>query len=425
MDVTPSPFTPFYAIASGFDFIQTSSSPIIRVKWQLNQQVIGYLSSICQIHITDFEIPKKSSLAQIDVYLQQQINLSPCLINQVTLELYQSLQSQFIASAAHSAWINFVQYMAVKLACNLWHRLPPLQRNEERFHQFHQASLFPPENLFNNFNHKHNQDLLSGIERWTYRVLRNFIYSEIRTQELYFGLSNLGVVSKSSPFCIRKTLNGSIPEDRIELDIFLVKVFKEYLKRSTVRTNHLQASDWEIIYQECSNLWNRSYQPLFKLSIDDIQSELNFVGKCVRHSTDVSIISLDCQIASSENYTLADTIVSQQVNSVYETDAAMLWAKAYSELLVIVSQIDSQLDSRDKKIMKLYYEDSLNQTEIAAIFSIDAGTVSRRLRAFSRKIIAVAYQQIEHPDGTKIGDESTALKAIKEILRKFYQVNRN
>ncbi len=420
MDVTPSPLTPFYATASRFDFIQTSSSPIIRVKWQLNHQTVRYLASICQTCVADFEISKDRSLAQIDSYLQEQINLSPHLTNQVTLKLYQSLQSQSLAATAHSTWINFVQHMAVKLACNLWHRLPPLQRTEERFHQFHQASLFPPENLFNNFNHKHNQDLLSGIECWTYRVLRNFIYSEIRSQELYFGLSNLGVVSKSSSSYICKALNSSMSKDRVELGIFLIKVFKEYLKRSTVRTNQLQASDWEIICQECSKLWNRSYQTPFKLSIDDIQAELNLVGKCVRQFTSVSIVSLDCPIASSENYTLADTI-SQQVDSVYEADAAMLWAKVYSELLVIIGQGDSQLDSRDKKIMRLYYKDSLNQTEIAAIFNIDPGTVSRRLRAFSREIIAVVYQQIEHPDGNRIGDESTALKAIKEILQKFYQ----
>jgi RNA polymerase sigma factor (sigma-70 family) len=421
MDVTPSPLTPFYATASRFDFIQTSSSPIIRVKWQLNHQTVGYLASICQTYVADFEIPKERSLAQIDSYLQEQINLSPHLINQVALELYQSLQSQSLAATAHSTWINFVQYMAVKLACNLWHRLPSLQRTEERFHQFHQASLFPPKNLFNNFNHKHNQDLLSGIERWTYRVLRNFIYSEIRSQELYFGLSNLGVVSKSSSSYICKALNGSMSKDRIELDMFLIKMFKEYLRRSTVRTNQLQVSDWKIICQECSKLWNRSYQTPFKLSIDDIQAELNFVGKCVRQSANVSISSLDCQIAHNSDYTLTDTIASVQVDSVYQVEEALLWSRAYSELFIIISQQIVQLDSLNQKIMKLCYQDGLSQAVIGAIVGIDAGTVSRRLRAASQKILVAFYQQVQHPDGNATGDLATALAAIKEILRKFYQ----
>jgi hypothetical protein len=420
MDVTASPLTPFYATATGFDFIQTSS-PIVRVKWQLNQQMIGYLTPICQTHAMDFQLPKERSLIKIDRYLQQQASQSPNLSNQVTLELYQPFQSQPLAPILHSTWVNFVQYTAVKLACNLWHRLPPLQRTEERFHQFHQASLFPPESLFNNFNHQHNQDLLNSIERWTYRVLRNFIFSKIRGQELYFGLSDLGVVSKSTRSYISNALRGSISADRIELDIFLVQMFKEYLKRSTVRTNQLQTSDWEIIQQECYKLWNRAYQTPFKLSIDDIQAELNFVGKCVRQSTQVSIASLDCQIANSQDYTLADTIASEQVDSVYQLEEAILWNNVYSELLVIISQQIEQLDCLNQKIVKLYYQDSLNQTAIALIVKIDAGTVSRRLRAVSQKILEAIYQQVQHPDGKGIGDPAMALAAIKEILRKFYQ----
>jgi hypothetical protein len=421
MDVTSSPLTPFYATVARFDFIQTSSSHIVRVKWQLNQQMIGYIAPICQTHAIDFQLPKERSLVKIDSYLQQQISRSPNLSNQVTLELYKPFQLQPLAPILHSTWVNFVQYMAVKLACNLWHRLPPLQRTEERFNQFHQASLFPPERLFNNFNYQNNQDLLSGVERWTYRVLRNFIYSKIRGQELYFGLSDLGVVSRSTKSYISNALKGSMSTDRIELDVFLVKVFKEYLKRSTVRTNQLQTSEWEIIHQECCKLWNRSYQTPFKLLIDDIQAELNFVGKQVRQSTNVSIASLDCQISNSQDYTLADTIASEQVDSVYQAEEAMLWSTAYAELLVIIGQQIQQLDSLNQKIMKLYYRDSLNQTAIASIVEIDAGTVSRRLRASSQKILVAFYQQVQHPDGNATGDPATALAALKEILRKFYQ----
>jgi RNA polymerase sigma factor (sigma-70 family) len=421
MDVTASPLTPFYATAARFDFIHTGSSPIVRVQWQLNQQMIEYLTPICQTHTTEFRLPKERSLATIDKYLQQQISRSPNLLNRVTLELYQPFQSQPLAPILHSTWVNFIQYMAVKLACNLWRRLPFLQRTEEKFHQFHQASLFPPASLFNNFNYQHNQDLLNSIERWTYRVLRNFIYSKIRGQELYFGLSDLGVVSKSTRTYVGNALKGSVSADRIELDVFLVQIFKEYLKRSTVRTNQLQSSDWEIIQQECCKLWNRSYQTPFKLSIDDIQAELNFVGQHVRQSTNVSISSLDSQIAHSPDYTLADTIASEQVDSVYQAEEAMLWSKTYSKLLLIIDQQIKQLDSRNQKIMKLYYQDSLNQTAIASIIGIEAGTVSRRLRASSQKILAAFYQQIQHPDGNATGDPATALAALKEILRKFYQ----
>jgi RNA polymerase sigma factor (sigma-70 family) len=421
MDVTSSPLTPFYATAARFDFIHTGSNPIVRVQWQLNQQMIGYLTPLCQTHAVDFQLPKERSLATIDKYLQQQISRSPNLINRVTLELYQPFQSQPLAPILHSTWVNFIQYMAVKLACNLWHRLPFLQRTEERFHQFHQASLFPPESLFNNFNYQHNQDLLNSIERWTYRVLRNFIYSKIRGQELYFGLSDLGVVSRSTRTYVGNALKGSVSADRIELDVFLVQIFKEYLKRSTVRTNQLQTSDWEIIQQECCKLWNRSYQTPFKLSIDGIQAELNFVGKCVRQSTNISISSLDCQVANSPDYTLADTIASEQVDSVYQVEEAMLWSQAYSELLIIMSQQIEQLDSLNQKIMKLYYRDSLSQTAISSIIGIDAATVSRRLRASSQKILVAFYQLIQHPDGNARGDSSIALAALKEILRKFYQ----
>jgi DNA-directed RNA polymerase specialized sigma24 family protein len=106
---------------------------------------------------------------------------------------------------------------------------------------------------------------------------------------------------------------------------------------------------------------------------------------------------------------------------VYQAEEAILWSRAYSELLVIIGQQIEQLNSLNQKIMKLYYQDSLNQTAIALIVEIDAGTVSRRLRASSQKILIAFYQQIQHPDGNETGDPLIALTAIKEILRKFYQ----
>jgi hypothetical protein len=231
MDVNRSPLAPFYTIATGFDFIQTNSSPIVRVRWQLNQQMLRQLAPICQKYAPEFQFPKQCNLAKVDFYLQQQIDRSPNLSNQVTLELFQQFQSQPLAPILHSTWFNFVQYMAVKLSCNLWPRLPALQRTEERFYQFHQASLFPPESLFHNFKHTYNQDLLNSVERWTYQVLRNFIYSKIRSKELYFGLSNLGIVSKATIACIENALSNT-SKDRAEIDVFLVKIFKEYLKRA-------------------------------------------------------------------------------------------------------------------------------------------------------------------------------------------------
>jgi RNA polymerase sigma factor (sigma-70 family) len=420
MDVTHSPLAPFYTTASGFDFIQTGSSSIVRVKWQLNRQMARYLTTICQHHAPGFQLPKQRTLSQVDDYFREQTGSSSDLVSQIILGLYQPFQSQPLAPILHSTWVNFVQYMAIKLACNLWHRLPTLQRTEERFNQFYQASLFPPESLFNNFNHKNNQDLLSGIERWTYRVLRNFIYSKIRSQELYFGLSNLGVVSKSTRSYINNALSNSIAKDRIELAIFLVKIFKEYLRRSTVRTHQLQISDWEVIHQECCKQWYKSNQILFILSIDNIQEELIFVGKCVRQATNISIVSLDSQIANNESYTLTDVTASNSTDSVYQVAEEILWSKAYSELLLIVSQQIAQLDAMNQEIVKLYYKDSLNQTAIASLLQIDAATVSRRLRAVAQKILVVIHQQIPHPEGNKLGDKSTALAAIKEILQNFY-----
>jgi RNA polymerase sigma factor (sigma-70 family) len=438
-----SPFTPFYAVS------------IDETKWALNRESIKYLVQICRTYSPEFQLPVDLHLATVDRCVNQQLAASPDLVDRVVTELYQTFllrhllgcyifqlgancftlkqsntlhQIYLSTNASHRIWRNFVCYMSEKLASNLWHRLPPHKQMDEVLTLFQNADLLEPGKLFKNFNPGYDRDLLNGIERWTYRVLRNFIYSQIRDREPLFGLTNLGVVARSTQVCIRNALWGNSSQDRLELDIFLVQIFKNYLKRSQVRTDRLQASDWDEIDRECQRQWHKLDRDLPPLSIAQIKDELSFIGNCIRQAANISIDSLDrplVGVASAGrenrdlNYTITDTIV--EVNTVDREDEATVWSAAYVRLFLIIKQTIVDLDPFDREILELRYRDGLKQEEISVKIAKDQTTISRKLRSIEKKILVNIHQQINHPDEKAGKIESTAIAGMKAALKQFYQ----
>jgi DNA-binding MarR family transcriptional regulator len=388
----------------------------IQNQWRLNPENLTQIAQICSSYL--LEQPIDLYPATVDRYLHEQVALKPDLTNLVVTELYQ----KFSIDRNHRIWVNFIHYMSEKLISNMWNRLPEYKRVEETLELFRNATLVEPEKIFKNFNPVYDRDLLNGIERWTYRFLRNSISSQIRERDQFFGLSSLGVVSKSTKLSIRNALSLQISnhleglsdynlKDRSIIDPFLVDVYKDYLKRTQIRTNNLAAKDWEEINIEIEKKWSELDLDLPPPSIEKIQAELKIVGSYVRKAASISIDSFDV---------ITIPLNGNDPKNINREDESV-WCKAYEQLFETVKQTIFTLEPSDVEILELRYRDGLIQSEISLKIGRDQTIVSRKISSIEKMMLKNIYKQIRHPDDeTVIKIDRTAIQAMKEALRIFY-----
>jgi RNA polymerase sigma factor (sigma-70 family) len=408
---THSPLTPFYAVAS-------------ENTWQVNQESIKYLNRICQIYAPEFNIPTTLDLAIVDRYVNE--HLSPSLINLIVTKLYQTfLVRQSIANnSIHRIWVNFIHYInSTRLVPRLWNQLPAYKRTNEKLELFQNAALLSPIKLFTNFNPEYdNLNLLNGIERWTYRSLRNFIYGQIRDRgEPLFGLTNTGVVAKLSLSYLRDTRSSYVSKERVILDTFLVQIFKNYLKRSRIRTNQLKLNDWEEIHREVDRQWHNLKLDFPPPSIEKIKQDLDIIGDCVRKDSEMQQIdSLDRGLNNDSNQTLGETILAKPEDNIDLEDKESV-RKGCKQLRPVMAAAITKLDAIDSQILDLLYRQGLKQEEIGKKIGEDQPTVSKMLRKIYKHLLTAIHQQIDNPNNSAKKIDRISIAAMKQALKIFYQ----
>jgi hypothetical protein len=305
--------------------------------------------------------------------------------------------------------------MSEKLIAHTWNRLPEYKRVEETLDLLRTATLVEPAKLFDGFDPLFDRDLLNGIERWTYRFLRNSIFSQIRAQEQFFGLSSLGVVSKSTKLSIRKVLSSHSfnkleglcnynLKDRSIVDLLLVDIYKSYLKRMQIRTDKLVVKDWQQIELEVQKQWSNLELDLPPPSISEIQAELKIIGSYVRKATSISIQSIDAGNIPPAN-------IAQRSS----------YSQAYNQLLTIVGETIVTLDPREIRLLEFYYRDGLTQAEISLIIERDQTVISKKLTHLERVILKNIHKHLCLDDvETPVKIDRTSIRAMKDALKDFY-----
>ena len=381
----------------------------VQHQWRLNSKNLTYIAQICSNYLPS--PPIDLHLATVDRYVNEQVAVNPHLTNLVVTELYQ----KFSTDRNHQIWINFIHYISEKLIANLWNRLPEYKRVEETLDLLRNVTLVEPEKLFHGFDPLFDRDLLNGIERWTYRFLRNSVYGQIRAREQFFGLSNLGVVSKSTKLSIRKVLSSQIVndleglcnhnlKDRLIVDLLLVDIYKSYLNRTQIRTDRLVARDWQQIELEVQKQWSNLELDLPPPSIEKIQAELKLIGGCIRKATSISIQSLDAGNSPSAS-------IAQRSG----------YSQAYSQLLVIVGETIVTLKPRNIRLLELYYRDGLTQKEISLIIERDQTVISKNLTHIELAILRNIHKQLCLDDvDAPVRIDRTSIRAMKDALKDFY-----
>jgi hypothetical protein len=387
-------------------------------QWRLNSKNLTYIAQVCSNYLPSS--PIDLHLATVDRYVNEQVAVNQHLTNIVVTELYQKFSTVGGKPAPtenrnHQIWINFIHYMSEKLIANVWNRLPEYKRVEETLDLLRNATLVEPEKLFHGFDPLFDRDLLNGIERWTYRFLRNSMFSQIRVREQFFGLSNLGVVSKSTKFSIRKLLSSQTLnnleglcnhnlKDRSSVDLLLVNIYKSYLNRTQIRTDRLVARDWQQIELEVQKQWSNLELDLPPPSIEKIQAELKLIGGYIRKAASISIQSLDAGNIPSAS-------IAQRSS----------YSQAYSQLLAIVGETIATLDPRNIRLLELYYRDGLTQKEISLIIERDQTVISKNLTQIERAILRNIHKQLCLDDvDTPVKIDRTSIRAMKDALKDFY-----
>jgi RNA polymerase sigma factor (sigma-70 family) len=367
----PHALAPFFAVQQFDDSTLRS--------WQVNRPT---LRQICADLPLDRSLPPSPDFWVLNSFLHQQLpDLSP--IDTIVTRLYQQQEPH------RDCWLNFIHFMAVKTATYCWRKLPAQARTPERSESLSSPPFIPPQKLFTNFQPPKNKFLLGAIEAWTYQALKYHLYSYLRQKEPFFGLTNLGVVSKSSVKAIQNALFGEYPAPKMAEAIELVKAFKHHLKTTGRRVPQLTTEDWQTILPATA-----------AAEIAAKQQWLDQMGQIIRRTTQIPVSSLD--------------------DPTFAAIPAEKPDREYDLIIPILQRQISQLPVVDRQLLCLFYGHGLNQSEIAQKLGKDQPTISKQFRAIHIKLLQHLQQEID----PSIPPQPISLEAIahlREVLREMCQ----
>jgi serine/threonine protein kinase len=237
---------------------------------------------------------------------------------------------------------------------------------------------------------------------WAYQVIKYKSFTDLRANgNPYFGLSNLGIVTRSSYKLMREALAGNSTENEIGSYLSICKVFKTYLDRSKLSTDKLELSHWQDILDA-----GRSIDG--SLNIDKVRSIVDRVGSLIRTYCNPII----------ERYDDVDRQFSLGTENIPpEIDRS---ESILSELFDTIDRFINSLPAESIQIIQLRHHQKLKHKDIAAIVPRDQPYISKHLGKIYLKLLDSIHSQVSHPDDLKKQKNSLALKAIEQLLEQYF-----
>jgi hypothetical protein len=422
-----NPLSIFYSVPRW----ELSPAGYIQISWRSDPDALREIARAGKFEITGVSLV---NLPEINTYIDRLLVADSQLATVVVAELYR-LAAAESNPIGHNCWFNFLTAMTFRAALNTWRSVPKPQQSEELFEQL-VTPVLSTQQLFDRFDPGYHVDLLVGLQAWTYRVVayNSFAYLR-RNGNPYFGLSNFGIISRSSWRVIQTALHSNIIPEQIEADTSICKIFKTYLERSRIRVNRLEPQHWQEILAEIK-------LKSLELTIDELRGRIDRIGGLVRAQASPIIEQYD------ERYSFT---------AIDEQDSLNLELKVVNEtLLQIFALLDRFMDdlsTEDRKIIQLRHHQKLNQNDIAESIAKDRFSrgeipptpvdwcelsqvdiknlikkyqpyVCRRLANIYLNILEYIHAKISHPNDRKIEKNSLAIDATKQLLvQYFHHVN--
>jgi hypothetical protein len=344
------------------------------------------------------------NIDRVNTYFDRLLITDPNSLPTIVDNLYRIALTQ-PTSIGDNCWFNFIGAMTIKVALHTWKKIPQPQQCEELFEQLIAPSL-SVESLLAGFNPKYQSNLLVGLQAWTYTVVRNNSFANLRTSgNPYFGLSNFGIVTRSSYKTIQMALLQQFAPSEVESYVSICKVFKTYLSRSKVSTDRLGLNNWEDILVEVRA---RS----IVINVEELRDKIELIGSLIRKYDSPSIQTYDdanrsISIDNDRNFASLDR----------EIEGAE-WELA--ELFVIIDRFIESLSAESRQIIQLRHHQKLKHKDIAAIVTRDQPYISKQLGKLYLKLLDSIHSQASHPDGSESQKNSQALKAVEELLSQYF-----
>lgn len=453
--MTINPLSIFYR---SIDRWQVYPSGSVEISWKCDPNAV---LAIVQAGNLDLAGVSRSNLDLVDTYFDRLLIIdesratqcSQVLVTTIVDNLYRwqtctersrsSLStgaSALTSSPLHSdnCWFNWIAAMTAKVAFHIWRKIPSSQQSAELFERLIMPTL-SVQDLFSGFNPQYQPDLFIGLQGWTYRVVKYHTYTNLRANgHPYFGLSNLGIVARSSYKQMRIALVANIVPAQLELDISICKIFKSYLDRSRIGVNKLELVNWQEILAAVQGI-------SIDMTIEELGSRIDRVGSLIRATASPVLHSYDDRSQSIS----IDRYASSPLSEIDESPQIL------GQLFTIIDRFITDLPAEAKKIVVLYHHQNLKQKEVAALIAQDRiamaesknsetprswaelspaeitklvnnyqTKVSRKLGDIYLDLLDNIYTQISHPEGKAADPNSLAIEAIKQLLEQYFrQIN--
>ena len=406
---------------------ELSPSGYVQISWRSDPDALREIVKAGKFEITGVSL---GNLPEINTYIDRLLDADSQLTTVVVTDLYR-LAAAESNPIGHNCWFNFLTAMTFRAALHTWRRVPRLQQSQELFEQL-VTPVLSTQQLFNRFDPSYHHDLLVGLQAWTYRVVAYNSFAYLRKNgNPYFGLSNFGVVSRSSWRVIQTALLSNIVPEQIEADTSICKIFKIYLERSKIRVNRLEPHHWQEILTEIKS-------KSIELTIDELRGRIDRVGSLIRAQASPIIEQYD----NPDKFGSIDVGVASPLEN---RDSSNLEIEVVNETLLqmftILDRFMDNLSIEDRKIIQLRHHQKLKQNDIAESIakdrsSIDWDTLSqvdiknlikkyqpyvcRRLARIYLNILDCIHAKISHPHDRQVQKNSLAIDAIEQLLTKYF-----
>jgi hypothetical protein len=402
------PINPLSVFYSVIDRWQLHPSGYVDILWKCDPQAIREIGKAGNIDISAISLVNiNAANSDFDRLLIADTKLTGIVVD----NLYRIALKQ-PAQRGNNCWFNFITAMTINVALHIWNKVPKPQQSEELFERLVTPNI-SVSSLLDGFDPQYQTSLLVGLRAWTYKVVKYKSFADLRANgNPYFGLSNLGIVTRSSYKLIREALLGNSTESEIALYLSVCKVFKTYLNRSKLSTDKLELNHWQdILDMVRSILPGRGYANDLDLNLDWLQFIVDRVGNLIRtycspiveHYDDVARqSSLDCEDILPEIDRLEPI---------------------FADLFDLIDRFISSLPAESIQIIQLRHHQKLKHKDIAAIVPRDQPYISKHLGKIYLKLLDSIHSQVSHPDDRQKQKNSLALKAIEQLLEQYFHQN--
>ena len=385
-----NPLSIFYTV---LDRWQLHPSGYVDISYKSDPNAIRTIGEAGNVDLVGISLV---NITEVNTYFDRLSIAEPDLTTKVVDNLYRLALDRSLL-LRNNCWFNFIAAMTIKVALHTWGRVPKSQQSEELFEQLIATNL-AVESLLERFNPRYQSNLLVGLQAWTYKVVRNNSFASLRANgHPYFGLSNLGIVTRSSYKTIEVALCCQVAPSEIGSYISICKVFKSYLSRSKLSTDRLKLNNWQDILVAVRSL-------SMTITVEELRDRVEHVGSLIRKY----------DAPTFESYDAADRPISLPSPEIEGADRSL------GELFIIIDLFISSLPVESREIIQLRHQQKLKHKDIAAKVHKDQPYISKHLGKIYLRLLNSIHAQALHPDGCESKKNSLALKAIEELLSKYF-----